>query len=88
WMSWHIMRRKQLQPWIGLPNILCRDFVVPELLQGAATPRALADAVLQWLRAAPEKMAALEQRFTMLHTELQRNTAAMATDAIQQVLQG
>lgn len=88
WMSWHIMRRKQLQPWIGLPNILCRDFVVPELLQGAATPRALADAVLQWLRAAREKMAALEQRFTMLHTELQRNTASMATDAIQQVLQG
>lgn len=87
-VSWHIMRRKQLQPWIGLPNILCRDFVVPELLQGAATPRALADAVLQWLRAAPEKIAALEQRFTLLHAELQRNTAAMATDAIEQVLQG
>ncbi|HXE22119.1 MAG TPA: lipid-A-disaccharide synthase, partial [Rhodoferax sp.] len=88
WMSWHIMRRKQLQPWIGLPNILCRDFVVPELLQDAATPRALADAVLQWLRAAPEKISALEHRFTTLHTELQRNTAAMAADAIQKILQG
>jgi lipid-A-disaccharide synthase len=35
WLSWQIMRRKQLQPWVGLPNILCRDFVVPELLQGS-----------------------------------------------------
>ena len=33
WMSWQIMRRKKLQPWVGLPNILCDDFVVPELLQ-------------------------------------------------------
>jgi lipid-A-disaccharide synthase len=38
------MRRKQLQPWVGLPNILCGDFVVPELLQDAATPEALAAA--------------------------------------------
>ena len=37
-ISWRLMRRKQLQPWVGLPNILCGDFVVPELLQDAATP--------------------------------------------------
>jgi len=23
-ISWRLMRRKQLQPWVGLPNILCR----------------------------------------------------------------
>jgi lipid-A-disaccharide synthase len=40
-LSWWLMRRKQLQPWVGLPNILCRDFVVPELIQDAATPQAL-----------------------------------------------
>jgi lipid-A-disaccharide synthase len=34
--------RKQLQPWVGLPNILAGEFVVPELLQDAATPQALA----------------------------------------------
>jgi lipid-A-disaccharide synthase len=49
WLSWQIMRRKQLQPWVGLPNILCRDFIVPELIQDRATPQALANAVLQWL---------------------------------------
>ena len=91
WLSWQIMRRKKLQPWVGLPNILCRDFVVPELLQEAATPQALADAVLQWIDAkisAPEKIAAVEQRFTQLHHELQRDTAQLATDAIQNILEG
>lgn len=91
WLSWQIMRRKKLQPWVGLPNILCREFVVPELLQDAATPQALADAVLGWLNAkdaAPEKIAALQQKFTALHHELQRDTPHLAAHAIQQVLQG
>ena len=90
WLSWQIMRRKKLQTWVGLPNILCRDFVVPELLQDAATPKALADAVLQWIDAkisAPEKIAAVQQRFTQLHLELQRDTAKIATDAIQTILE-
>jgi len=91
WLSWQIMRRKQLQPWVGLPNILCKDFVVPELLQDAATPLALADAVLPWFEvsaAASEKITALQQQFTALHHELQRDTPQLAAHAIQQVLQG
>lgn len=87
WLSWQIMRRKQLQPWVGLPNILCNDFVVPEFLQDAATPQALAQAVLAWLDA-PERIAALQQRFTALHQTLRQNTARRATDAIEKVLEG
>jgi len=89
WLSWQIMRRKKLQPWVGLPNILCQDFIVPELLQDAATPEALAAAVLQWVdakSATPDKIVALEQRFTRLHAELQRDTFQLATDAIQKIL--
>ncbi len=86
WLSWQIMKRKQLQPWVGLPNILCRDFVVPELLQDAATPKALADAVLEWFEA-PAKIAAAQTRFQVLHTELQRDTVNLATDAIQKILE-
>ena len=86
WLSWQIMRRKQLQPWVGLPNILCRDLVVPEFLQDAATPKALADAVLQWFKA-PAKIAALQTRFQTLHTELQRDTVGLATHAIQTILE-
>jgi len=91
WLSWQIMRRKKLQPWVGLPNILCQDFVVPELLQEAATPEALAAGLLQWVDAkltAPDKIAAVEQRFMALHAELQRDTSQLATDAIQQILEG
>ncbi len=89
WLSWQLMRGRNLQPWIGLPNILCRDFVVPELLQQAATPEALAVAIGRWLdlrRSEPETIAALEQRFTALHLTLRRDTASLARDAIQKIL--
>ena len=90
WLSWQIMRHKKLQPWVGLPNILSHDFVVPEFLQDAATPQALAGSVLAWLDAyatAPAKIKALHQKFTALHAELQRDTPKLATDAIQKVLE-
>jgi lipid-A-disaccharide synthase len=76
---------------VGLPNILCRDFVVPELLQSAATPEALAHGVLNWLDSAhrnPAKIAELQETFTTLHQTLQRDTATLATHAIEKVLQG
>ena len=88
-LSWRLMRRKQLQPWVGLPNILCGEFVVPELIQDAATPPALAAAVLQWFDARhsdPQRITALEQRFTALHHSLLRNTPQLAADAIRQVV--
>ena len=84
-LSWQIMRRKKLQPWVGLPNILCRDFVVPELLQDAATPSALAGAVLAWLDD-PAATEALRTRFVQLHHDLRRDTARLATDAIETLL--
>ena len=84
-LSWQIMRRKKLQPWVGLPNILCADFVVPELLQDQATPQALAAAVQAWLDQ-PEKGQALNQRFSALHAGLQRDTASLATHAVEKVL--
>jgi len=86
-LSWRFMQRKQLQPWVGLPNILSREFVVPELLQEAATPEALAAATLAWLDA-PEKTQALQQKFSELHVQLQRDTPTLCADAIQKVLEG
>ena len=89
-LSWQIMRRKKLQPWVGLPNILCQEFVVPELLQDEATPQALATEVLRWLEVVaekPEQIRALEQRFAALHAELQRDTATLAANAVAHVLE-
>jgi lipid-A-disaccharide synthase len=85
-ISWQIMKRMAYQPWVGLPNILSREFVVPELLQHDCHPQALADAVQVQLddRARAERTAA---RFTALHLLLKRDTARVATDAIAQVLE-
>lgn len=85
-LSYQIMKRKKLQPWVGLPNILSQQFVVPELLQDAATPEALATATLAWFDV-PEKVAELERQFTELHHQLKRNTSELAAHAISQVLQ-
>jgi lipid-A-disaccharide synthase len=81
-----LWRRLGYLPWVGLPNILCNQGVVPELLQGACEPAALADAVLAQLDDGPgaERLAA---RFTELHLLLRRDTARCATDAIAQVLE-
>lgn len=89
WLSWQIMRRKQLQPWVGLPNILSDKFVVPELIQDRATPQTLAEACLQCLddiTRQPAKISALQQHFLALHHTLLRDTPTLATDAIEKIL--
>ncbi|MFN4103537.1 MAG: lipid-A-disaccharide synthase [Tepidimonas sp.] len=89
-LSWWLTRRKMRQPWVGLPNILCGEFVVPELLQDAATPAALAEATLAWLAddaAAHARREALVARFDALHDELRRDTAALAVQAIAPLLE-
>lgn len=83
--SWQIMKRQKLQPWVGLPNILCEDFVVPEFLQDQCTPEALAQATLAWFRQA-DRMDALKIRFEQLHQSLQRDTTALSTHALEKVL--
>jgi lipid-A-disaccharide synthase len=84
-LSWQIMKRMRYQPWVGLPNILCGDFVVPELLQHDATPQALAREVASLLDE-PARLLALHARFTELHHQLRRDTARTATDALAQIL--
>jgi lipid-A-disaccharide synthase len=83
--SWEIMRHMGYQPWIGLPNILAREFLVPELLQNAATPQALADAVWQQLNDAPGRLR-LVQRFTDMHHSLLRNSAQESAAAVMRII--
>lgn len=79
--SWEIMRHMGYQPWIGLPNILAREFLVPELLQNAAMPQALADAL--WAQLQDTRHCDfLRQRFTEMHHSLLRNTANESAQAV------
>ena len=84
-ISWQMGKRMHYQPWISLPNILLRDFAVPELLQGDATPAKISAAALKWLDD-PAACEALRVRFEAVHRELRRDTARLATDAIEAVL--
>ena len=79
--SWEILRHMGYQPWIGLPNILAREFLVPELLQDAATPQALADNLWKQLQDDVHR-AALKQRFTEMHHALLRDTAQESAQAV------
>lgn len=84
--TWEILRHMSYQPWIGLPNILAREFLVPELLQHNATPQALADALWAQLED-PARQAMLRQRFTDMHHALLRDTANESAQAVLQVIE-
>ncbi len=79
--SWRIMRRLKYQPWVGLPNILCGRFVVPEFLQDDATPENLAQA-LGNLVEDQETGRRVGELFTRLHEQLRLNSAERAAEAI------
>ena len=85
WFNAQRMKRLRLQPWVGLPNVLCRDFIVPELLQEAATPEALARATIEWLDDAA-RCERVRVRFLELHHLLRRDTVRESADAIAQVV--
>ena len=80
-LTWRIMRRKSYLPYFGLPNILLGRFVVPELMQEDATPRNLAQALLNLLKD-QNAVAELELTFGELHKTLRQNTAQKAADAV------
>jgi lipid-A-disaccharide synthase len=84
-LSWPIMKRMAYLPWVGLPNILAREFLVPERLQHDANPAQLARDVLEWLDQ-PQRMDAVRQRFVEMHHALRQDTAHAATLAIARVL--
>jgi lipid-A-disaccharide synthase len=81
-----IMRRKAYLPYVGLPNILAGEFVVPEILQEDATAENLAQALLNLLG---DKIvrSRLEQRFAAVHRQLRRNAAARAAEAVVALLE-
>ncbi len=84
--SWAILRHIGYQPWVGLPNILAREFVVPELLQDAASPERLADAIWKQLTDDAARRQ-LEQRFADMHYSLLRDSARESAAAVMRVIE-
>lgn len=84
-LNWWRMKGKNYLPWVGLPNVLAREFLVPELIQEQCTPANLAREGLAWLDD-DARYARVRARFAEQHELLRRDTARLATDAIAQTL--
>jgi len=80
-LSWQILKRMRLQPYVGLPNILAEKFVVPELLQHDSTPEKIAEAAIKQISDA-NRIAEIKDEFTKIHHSLKQNTAEKAAAAI------
>ena len=80
-LTWKIMSRMRYQPYVGLPNIIAGEFIVPELLQHEATPENLAQALVN-VHNDPVIQCRLPERLAAIHRSLRQDTAARAADAV------
>jgi lipid-A-disaccharide synthase len=84
-VTWALMRRMLYLPYIGLPNILAGEPLVPEFVQERATPGALAEALAALLADAAARRRQVE-KFREIHRILRQNTAQKAADAVLAVM--
>jgi lipid-A-disaccharide synthase len=82
-----IHRTQTYLPYVGLPNILAGEFIVPEFLQEEATPENLAQAVTNLLFD-PVARQGLEARYGRMLAELRQDAASKAAAAILPLLDG
>ncbi len=84
--TYRLMKRKAYLPYVGLPNILAGEWLVPELLQDDATPDNLARALGNWIRHR-DAAEALRGRFAAIHHELAADNALRVREALRPYLQ-
>ncbi|WP_091469029.1 lipid-A-disaccharide synthase [Methylophilus rhizosphaerae] len=85
-MSWQLLKGMRLQPYVGLPNILAGEFIVPELLQQEATPANIAQTMYNLL-ADKTGLAILQEKYRAIHARLKQNSAQKAAAVVKQFLQ-
>ena len=87
WLSYRIMHKRGYLPWIGLPNILAGDSVVPEFIQQAATPEAMGAALLAQLDDERAR-ARIAERFEAMHLSLRCGCAQRTADVLLELIDG
>ena len=83
--TYRLMKKKAYLPYVGLPNILAGEWLVPELLQDDATPENLARALGNWLRHR-DAAASLRERFAEIHARLAVNNGERVREALRPFL--
>ena len=84
WLTYQLVKRKLKLPYVGLPNILAKRFVVPELLQKDATVEKLTAAVAELYDNQASRQDIIDT-FTELHLSLKADSAKLAAEAILKV---
>ncbi|MDG9929483.1 MULTISPECIES: lipid-A-disaccharide synthase [unclassified Pseudomonas] len=77
-LTYRILRRLVKSPYISLPNLLAERMLVPELIQDAATPDALAHALAPLL----DDGAVQTEGFDVIHRALRQDASQQAADAV------
>ena len=77
-LTYRILKRLVKSPYISLPNLLAERLLVPELIQDAATPEALAQAVAPLIDGGQVQT----EGFDLMHRALRRDASVSAADAV------
>ncbi len=77
-LTYWILKRMVKSPYISLPNLLAQRLLVPELLQDAATPEALAQTILPLIDGGEEQTRGFDE----IHRTLRRDASNQAADAV------
>lgn len=77
-MTYRILKRLVKSPYISLPNLLAGRLLVPELIQDAATPEALAVTLTPLL----DDGSVQTEPFDAIHRALRQDASAQAAEAV------
>ncbi|MBD9485007.1 lipid-A-disaccharide synthase [Pseudomonas sp. PDM14] len=77
-LTYRILKRLVHSPYISLPNLLAERMLVPELIQDAATPDALAQTLSPLLDGGQIQT----EGFDVIHRALRHDASAQAADAV------
>lgn len=80
-LTYKILRRLVKSPYVSLPNLLAQRLLVPELIQDAATPEALAQTLSPLL----DGGEAQTEGFDTIHRALRRDASEEAAQAVLQL---
>ena len=85
WISYFAWKMLRLIPNVGLPNILLKENIVPEMLQHKAIPSLLSKKANEIIE---DKiyLKKIEFKFQKLHSELKKNTSALIYKTIKPFL--
>lgn len=77
-VTFWILKRMVKSPYVSLPNLLAQRLLVPELLQDAATPEALAQTLLPLIDGGQAQTTGFDE----IHRTLRRDASNQAAEAV------